>query len=347
MIEQDPPPPKREQPALPLVVCVLIAANLIAFALSVSAGADPLLPTPDQIFAHGGNFGPVTLGGEWWRLVSSMFLHYGFIHLASNMFSLFVIGRHVERSYGRAAFLALYVFSGLTGSLASALPSKAVSAGASGAVFGVMGGLAAYLFTHRATLDKDQLANQTKWLGIILGLNLMTGLRVESIDMFAHVGGFVGGLAAGMVLAKPTTKRVLAVVVASGLVIVAANLIPPPKANVVLAATKEKADKFAAIESKVLDRYNELVKEQKANEDEIANIIESEILPEWRKAKEIVWSMEYLPGDKETHLRAYVETRERAWVAMVAALRKQDSSALAEAMNTMTEAEKYIEKLSD
>ena len=135
-MDQDPPP---AQPALafPYVTVALAALNVIVFGVAVAAGADPMSPDPDTMFELGGNFGPVTLAGEPWRLFTSMFLHYGILHLAMNMLGLLDGGRHVERMYGRAAYIALYVFAGLAGSLASALSGQAVSAGASGEIFGV------------------------------------------------------------------------------------------------------------------------------------------------------------------------------------------------------------------
>ena len=137
----------------------------------------------------------------------------------------------------------------------------------------------------------------------------------------------------------------LAVFVCSGLVIAAAQVVPKPQANVLLASSKVKFDQFAVIESKALDRYNEIAKNDKLTEEEIANAVEFEILPGWRDGKKLVWSIKHLPDNLETNLRAYIETRERAWVTMVAALRKKDEAGLAEAMKMMSEADIYIEKL--
>lgn len=347
MIEQDPPPePKAKQP-LPIVTIVLAGLNIAAFALSISAGAHPMSPTPDQIFDLGGNFGGATLGGESWRLLTSMFLHFGLLHIAMNMIGLIDGGRHVEELYGRAAFVALYLFAGLVGGLASALPGKAVSAGASGAIFGIFGAWAAYLLLHREAIDKEALAKQSKGLLIFLGYNIFFGLTAEGIDMRAHIGGLVAGFVAGLVLAsgKQAGVRVSAVFACCGLAIGAAHVIPKPQVNVLLASSKAKIDEFAKFEAKALDRYNELAKNDKLTEEEIANTVEHEILPVWRDGKKLVWSIKYLPDNLETNLRAYIETRENAWVAMVDALRKKDEKGLADAMKAMSDADVYIEKL--
>ena len=97
MIAQDPPPTPKAALPLPVATIVLAAMNIAAFALSVTAGADPLAPTPDQIFDLGGNFGGATLDGESWRLLTSMFLHFGLLHIAMNMVGLIDGGRNVER----------------------------------------------------------------------------------------------------------------------------------------------------------------------------------------------------------------------------------------------------------
>jgi membrane associated rhomboid family serine protease len=351
VIEQDPLPPKPARLPLPVVTIVLAAANIGAFLLSLSAGADPMAPTPDQIFALGGNFGPATLDGDWWRLVTSMFLHYGVLHIAMNMVGLIDGGRHVERLYGRAAFLALYLFAGVAGSLVSALPGKAVSAGASGAIFGIFGAWGAYLLFHRDKIDKELLAKQSKGLLIFLAYNIWFGLTAEGIDMRAHLGGLGAGFVAGLILAsdKQYVARVVAIFVGAVVVVgvTATGVVPKPQANVLLASAKADIEKFAKIESRALDRYNQLVKDDKLTQEEIANIIELEILPVWREGKTLVWSIGHLPDKMNTNLRAYIETREKAWVAMVAALRKNDQAGLAEAMNTMTEAETYVEKLKE
>lgn len=348
MIEQDPPPSPPERQPLPIVTIVMIAANLAAYAFSVSSGADWLAPDPEVMFHQGGNFGVATLDGESWRLASSMFLHYGLIHLAMNMLGLVFVGIAVERYYGRLAYLALYVFSGLVGSLTTALGSQAISVGASGPLFGLLGGLGAYLLIHRTSFDKEALAKQARWLGIVIAINVANGLQSKTIDMYAHIGGLVAGVGAGLVLAKrPSTMRAVLVFAASIVLIavVTARVIPTPQVKAVLATTKTKFDDFAKLEEKALDRYNQLVSSDKLTEEEVANAIELEILPVWRQGKTLVWSIEYLPDELETNLHAYIETRERAWVAMISALRNKDQAALADAMNTMGEAEKYVEKL--
>src|SRR5882672_4329407 len=109
------------------------------FVIEIATGADAISPTPQQVLAVGADYGPLTLNGEPWRLVSSMFLHFGILHIGMNMLCLWS-GRIVELLYGRLGFVAIYLVAGLAGGVASLARSSAViSAGASGAVFGVFG----------------------------------------------------------------------------------------------------------------------------------------------------------------------------------------------------------------
>src|SRR5688572_25374045 len=122
-------PEKRRQ--IPWVTIALAVANVAVFVWELSRGADAMEPTAQWMAEHGGNFGPVTLDGEQWRLLTSMFLHYGVLHIVMNMIGLLDGGRHVERMYGRAGFVAIYLVSGLAASLATSLRANVVSAGAS------------------------------------------------------------------------------------------------------------------------------------------------------------------------------------------------------------------------
>ncbi|MEJ7600763.1 MAG: rhomboid family intramembrane serine protease [Kofleriaceae bacterium] len=345
-MDQDPRP---AQPALafPYVTVALAVLNVIVFGIAVAAGADPMTPDPDKMFELGANFGPVTLAGEPWRLLTSMFLHYGVMHLAMNMIGLLDGGRHVERMYGRAAYIALYVFAGLAGSLASALSGKAVSAGASGAIFGVFGAFGAFLLLHRDRFDKEQLSRQARGLVIFLAFNIWFGLQAKGIDLLAHLGGLGAGFLAGLILGSDRARvaRSIAVgVVGSALLIVGSQLAPEPSGLVVLGHTKRELAQFAALEQQALDRYNRLAEANKPDA-EMLNTIETEILPVWRQAKASALAIEGLPPTLTMNLRTYVETRERAFVEIADSLRSQDGDAMKRGMATMREADGYIDKL--
>ena len=129
------------------VTSALVAINTLIFiAMAVATSGDSVFKPDGRVHIDwGSNFGPLTSDGQWWRLFTCTFLHFGFLHLALNMYALYDGGRFTERLYGHAEFLALYVVSGLTGSVASLLWNPLVnSAGASGAIFGVYGAMVAY-----------------------------------------------------------------------------------------------------------------------------------------------------------------------------------------------------------
>jgi rhomboid protease GluP len=187
----------------------LIAANVAMFAFELARGAGLSGPDSREMVALGGNFGPLTCHGEAWRLLTAMFLHYGVIHIGMNMVCLYQI-RIVERMLSRAEFLALYFAAGMVGGLASvALHPFTVSAGASGAVFGMFGAFAAVMVVRRARIDPGDWQRTMKSLGTFFALNLVLGLSQSGIDLTAHLGGLVTGFVGGYALARtarPTSR---------------------------------------------------------------------------------------------------------------------------------------------
>lgn len=151
----------------------------------------------------GALYGPLTvLRDEWWRLGTAMFLHGGMTHLLMNMFSLYLIGRGAEMYFDTKSYLSIYIFSGLIGGLISLYVHPAsVGVGASGAIFGVFGALAGFFLAY-----KEQIATQSKAFmkdfGIIIVINLVIGLSIESVDVSAHIGGLVTGFIGGFMLSK-------------------------------------------------------------------------------------------------------------------------------------------------
>src|SRR5258706_5632500 len=134
------------------VTWLLIAVNLVAFAIELAFGADPLHVSATDMVKLGGNYATNTIGHhEWWRVVTSMFLHYGAAHLAGNMVCL-VFLRFLEREFGHAGFAAIYIVSGVIGGVGSAaINAYFVSAGASGGVYGLLGACAVTLWRARYT----------------------------------------------------------------------------------------------------------------------------------------------------------------------------------------------------
>ncbi|HEY3816400.1 MAG TPA: rhomboid family intramembrane serine protease [Polyangiaceae bacterium] len=190
------------------------------FALELASAPSLAGPDPQRMVALGANFGPLTCNGQAWRVLTAMFLHYGLLHLGMNMACLYQV-RVVERMMGHAEFLALYFASGLVGGLASvAFHPMAVSAGASGAVFGMFGAFAGVMVHRRDRIQPEAWRRTMGSLGMFFGINLVFGLSQREIDLSAHLGGLVTGFVGAYVLARtarPNSRPLLRALIVLGL----------------------------------------------------------------------------------------------------------------------------------
>jgi len=195
------PQPQRVAVRLPLyrpiVTWVLLAIIAVVFLVEMLLGGST---NSDVLLRMGAKSTPLIAAGEYWRLFTMMFLHVGVLHLAFNGYALFIIGTELERLMGPARFLSIYLLSGLFGGLASYAFSDSLAAGASGAIFGIIGAQAAFFLVHRERLGTWG----TRRLGsiaLILVLNLVWGFsQPGSIDNLAHIGGLLAGVALGWAL---------------------------------------------------------------------------------------------------------------------------------------------------
>ena len=180
---------------------VLIGLNVLAFAAMVFSGVSFWEPRSQDLLRWGANFGPLTMEHQWWRLLTSMFLHVGILHLLVNMWGLWVLGRVGEYLYGNWRLVAVYLLSGLGGSVASiARDPLVVSAGASGALFGIAGALVGSS-VFGGTSSHLRLPHRTmRSLIVVIAANLAFGFLYTRIDNGAHIGGLVTGFVLGAVL---------------------------------------------------------------------------------------------------------------------------------------------------
>ena len=188
----------------PFLTYGLIGINLIYFLLMVYAGLH-LFPTAatvtiDQrvLVDFGAKVNTLIQAGEVWRLFTSTIIHIGIVHLAFNLYALWALGPLTEQSLGHRRFLAVYILSGLGGSTASFIFSPALSAGASGAIFGLLGALLYYSYKSPA-LWKSGLGMN---LVVVILVNFGFGLVQPGIDNYAHLGGLITGTIACAILAK-------------------------------------------------------------------------------------------------------------------------------------------------
>jgi membrane associated rhomboid family serine protease len=188
---------KRISPGLRAGACpatyVLIAINVIAFIAEIGGGAT-IGGGGGSIYRDGALFGPAVADGEWYRLVTSGFLHAGLWHIALNMAVLYFLGRLLEPGIGTPRFLAVYFVSLLAGSFGALLLSPdSFTVGASGAVFGVMS--AAFIFARHRGLE--QIAGQ---IGIFIVLNLLFSFTAGGISIGGHLGGLAAGALCGFLI---------------------------------------------------------------------------------------------------------------------------------------------------
>src|SRR5215210_2995775 len=165
-----------------------------------------LVTQPSEVLVQGALVPASVAGGEVWLLLSSMFLHAGFIHLALNMLSLYFLGSFVEVAFGRIRFLALYLTSGLAGGIAYLYFGNFDGSvvGASGAIFGLLGGVLGYSLRRGTFSWQNPLIRQ---LLILTALNLYFGFSVSNVSNTAHIGGLVGGAAFGWLVAPTVYTR--------------------------------------------------------------------------------------------------------------------------------------------
>ena len=187
----------------------MMSINIALFLWQISSGVNASQPNTIDALAWGADYAPLTFLQEPWRLFSSMFFHFGLIHLMLNMWALYIFGNVAEQLFGRGYFVGVYIFSGLMGSLLSGyldiqhnlqmlslnalqpelLPR--VSAGASGAVMGIGGALT--LLSLLPVLKRQKFILDKKTLLMVMGINLVIGFMTAGINNAAHIGGMLMG----------------------------------------------------------------------------------------------------------------------------------------------------------
>lgn len=203
----------------PFATIALMAASIFA-TIILFCKTGSIEPDAQSCVAYGANFKALTMGGQWWRMISSAFLHFDIKHLVMNMLCLYSIGCLLERLAGHAKIVELYLLTAITGALASCIVHPdLVCAGASGAVFGLFGAQVAYVMILREKLGltSDALGGYMKSGLVFIAINFAYSL-MPGVDMAAHVGGLIGGLAIGAVIALSVKEGNGRYVVASQIV---------------------------------------------------------------------------------------------------------------------------------
>ncbi|PKO43294.1 MAG: rhomboid family intramembrane serine protease [Betaproteobacteria bacterium HGW-Betaproteobacteria-4] len=320
---------------------LLMAANILVFGAMLVSGAGLWHSQNGVQLAWGANFGPATQDGEWWRLGSAMFLHFGLLHLALNMWALWDGGQWVERMYGHFRFAAIYFVAGLTGNLLSLVfhQGHAVSGGASGAIFGLYGALLSYLWLERSRIQRGEF----RWLfWAAVGFSVVSivfGLMVPGIDNAAHIGGLIGGLLMGILIKPEAGAAVMQrrAKLTAGLVFVA--LVGVMAANVPQLAyrwsdekqVQQEIGEFLQEDAAISRAWESILRQGErkgASFEELADVIESVVADRYEHSFE---ELAALPRDANLpsalaaeRVTRYAEQRRDASRAMVEGLRAKD-----------------------
>lgn len=315
----------------------LIGINVLVFVAMVATGVHLMEPTVGDLLKWGANFGGKTIGGEWWRILTCCFIHIGLIHLLLNMWVLADVGILMERMFGNWRFLGLYLFSGLTGSLASLFWNPLLtSAGASGAIFGVYGALLGVLVRRSSTIPVEALSSLRSSGLSFVGFNLFYGMMHPNIDSAAHLGGLAGGFLCGLVLHIATDRvssplrlvKGLAVGIA-GLILIVGAMFGVKTQHGQYVEVQKELEHFIQVESDAVEKYNAAVtkaQQMQITDLEIADIMKNDILPEWRDsiARFSAFDAQVRAKSKVEPLLNYMRLRESQWSIFEEACREQD-----------------------
>ena len=205
----EPPPWQRRQSTSMVVTQVFFGINVAVYLAMLFAGVSMLdNPAGQDLVRWGANFGPLTLSGQYWRLLTCVFVHGGLLHIAFNMWCLWDLGALAESLYGHWTFAVVYLLAGVGGSIGSVVwNSNVLSVGASGAIFGIAGALIASFYLGEFSLPRAAISGTLRSVVVFVGYNLFFGAVIARVDNAAHIGGLVTGLLLGALIAKVAPDR--------------------------------------------------------------------------------------------------------------------------------------------
>lgn len=176
----------------PIVTYSLIGLSVLFF---IGQTLLQTLTGNDILFAIGGKVNPLIMQGQFWRLITPVLLHGSILHIALNMYALYIIGRRLEKFYGHGRFLLLYLLSGFAGNVLSFVLTPAPSLGASTAIFGLFSAEGIFIYQNRKMFGQARTQQALLNLVVILIINLSYGfMSGTNIDNMGHIGGVIGGI---------------------------------------------------------------------------------------------------------------------------------------------------------
>ena len=334
------------------VTLALLSCNIVVFAITLYHGAGLWHNSSGVQLAWGANFGPATQDGQWWRLATAMFLHFGILHLALNMWALWDVGRLVERLYGRKRFIALYLACGVAGNLLSLVVqgNRAVSGGASGAIFGIYGALLIFLWRERKHVDRGEF----RWLfgaaAVFTVFTLVMGQVIPGIDNAAHIGGLVTGALLGRALARPwalaSPRTHGGRWIASALLVLAVAVlsthIPPPTYRMGEEVRAREAIRAFVLEDfQISKRWDDILSSGRKDTltfNQLAGRIDTDVTADYQESFEQLSALKIGSGAPSAEaletLRKYAALRSEASRALADGLRANDPVRIRQALDT-------------
>jgi rhomboid protease GluP len=321
----------------PLVTICLVAINVTVFAWMLLGGLNH--GDEQTLVAWGGNFGPATTNGEWWRMVTAMFVHNGFLSLIVNCVCLLQIGAVIERVVGRAAFGAVYVATGVLASAVNlAVNPVTVNVGAAGALLGLHGFLiASFVWSHFPGSKVEIPFSVLKRMAPVTAVFILYHTLTSGVGDAMVLAGFAG-MGCGVLLCRkisagqPQGFRIA--VVAGITMMFALDAVIPLRG---MANVKPEIDRIVALESRTGSEYKSAVQEftkGRANSKALVDLIQHSILPEVKAARARVDALDKVPASQQSLIasaRTYLRLRDESWRLRAEALRKASMTMLRQA----------------
>ncbi|WP_342328190.1 rhomboid family intramembrane serine protease [Pedobacter sp. FW305-3-2-15-E-R2A2] len=301
-----------------VVTPVLMYLNILVFIMMAIAGVNIFEPATESLLSWGANFRPLTLGGQSWRLLTNCFLHIGILHLLMNMYALVYIGLLLEPYLGKVRFISAYLLTGITASIASLWWNDlTVSAGASGAIFGMYGVFLAMLTTNH--IEKTARKALLTSIAVFVAFNLLNGVR-GGIDNAAHIGGLIGGLIIGYAflpsLKKEDDSRLkFGTIALMSFLILTSSFAVYKKMPNDYGAYDQKFAVFTALEAKALAVYQ---LPTDAPKEQLLKGLKENGVDNWRKSLSILKELDELNlppvfQERNVMLKKYCELRIKSY----------------------------------
>lgn len=333
------------------VTLAIIVVNLAIFVLGGFMGIGWMSGNAARLLEFGGNFAVSTTDGQWWRLVSAMFLHSGFIHVAFNMWALWDAGRIAERLFGRWPYLALYTLAGLLGGIASInWQQDFVGVGASGAVFGVYGGLLAALLLRPELLPGTKTKKLQASATVFILYSLFNGFTHAGIDNAAHLGGLIAGGLVGAALVMPARRALAAaaatLVLIGGGAVRAIEAAEPYRDEL---GFRQFMNSFVPAETRLNAIAGDLGKRAKTMPpEEILRVLERDLIPGWVEQDTRIAALPHVTPRNQPlrdDMARFVHLRRESWEMLRDGIRRDDASGLEAFKKKTLEANAALEQI--